>query len=159
MTNINIELFKRYQPKKKIEIIQKLSKDELLRTSKSTVERILKEAGEKHGKTRNWSMRFSRDLRSGNDWNSDVEGISLWKGKLFLDIYVQMDHTDTNTDAKYDDFFRTNCDYRGTVYETDRYGADYPHHFFYDSDDKAKVMKSILIQYVRDKYADKLKND
>lgn len=159
MANINVELFKRYQPKKKLEIINKLTKDELLRTSKATVERIVKEAGEKSQHSRSWRLRISRDLRSGNGWNSDIEEISLWKGKLYLDVYVQMDHTDTTIEAKYEDFFRSGSDYRGTAYETDRYGADYPHHCFYDDDDKAKVMRSILIQYVRDKYADKLKND
>lgn len=41
MTDINIELFKRYQPKKKLEIIEALTEKELLAVKESTVIRIV----------------------------------------------------------------------------------------------------------------------
>lgn len=44
-TNINVELFKRYAPKKKLEIINSLSESELLSISYTTILRIIKEAG------------------------------------------------------------------------------------------------------------------
>ena len=43
--NINNELFKRYAPKKKIEIIENLTSSELMATTPATMERIIKEAG------------------------------------------------------------------------------------------------------------------
>ena len=44
-TNINIELFKRYQPKRKLEMIDNLTTDELFAISPDTMKRIIKEAG------------------------------------------------------------------------------------------------------------------
>ena len=44
-TNINVELFKRYAPKKKLEIIEKLNLNGLMNVSTATIERIVKEAG------------------------------------------------------------------------------------------------------------------
>ncbi|MBR4714884.1 MAG: hypothetical protein IKP34_01770, partial [Bacteroidales bacterium] len=48
MTDINIELFKRYQPKKKLEIIEALTEKELLAVKESTAIRIVKEVGKLH---------------------------------------------------------------------------------------------------------------
>ena len=58
--NINIELFKRYAPKKKLEIINALTENELLAITNNTILRIIKEAGRgdsnktrcRHGKSR-----------------------------------------------------------------------------------------------------------
>lgn len=46
-TNINQELFKRYAPKKKLEIINSLTETEIRATSMDTIARIIKEVGEK----------------------------------------------------------------------------------------------------------------
>lgn len=51
-TNINQELFKRYAPKKKLEIINNLTTAELLATTPETLMRIVKEAGTKVGTAR-----------------------------------------------------------------------------------------------------------
>ena len=64
-TNINVELFKRYAPKKKLEIIEKLSNDELMNVSTATIERIVKEAGTKMYKSRDKRLYISRDRHSG----------------------------------------------------------------------------------------------
>ena len=45
-TNINTELFKKYAPKKKLEIIESLTQEELLAITPKTVTRMVKEAGE-----------------------------------------------------------------------------------------------------------------
>lgn len=45
MTNINVELFKRYAPKKKLEIINSLNSSELSNVTPATITRIVKEAG------------------------------------------------------------------------------------------------------------------
>ena len=42
-TNINTELFRRYAPKKKLEIIEKLTDDELLAITPATLIRMVKE--------------------------------------------------------------------------------------------------------------------
>ena len=72
-----------------------------------------------------------------------------------LDIYVQMDSTDTNHFEPYSNFSKDG-NYTGKVYTTNYYGDSVPHYFTYDRQDKAKVIKSILLEYLFTKYADKL---
>ena len=154
-TNINQELFKRYAPKKKLEIINNLSTSELLATTPETLMRIVKEAGTRVGSVRSKVLRISSARRSGNNWNSTVEAVEIHRGKLMLDIYVQMDSTDTNHFEPYSNFSKDG-NYTGKVYTTNRYGDQVPIYFIYDREDKAGVIKSILLEYVHTKYADKL---
>ena len=154
-TNINVELFKRYAPKKKLEIINNLSTSELLATTPETIKRIAKEAGRKVGISRKKVLRISNERRIGNAWNSDIEAIEYINGNLYLNIYFQMDNTDTNICEKYSNFFKGD-EYHGKHYTTNRYGDEVPHYFSYDKNDKAAVIKSILLEYVYTKYAVKL---
>ena len=73
--NINQELFKRYAPKKKLEIINNLTTTELLATTLETIKRIVKEAGRNIGKSRDKALRINRDRQAGNDWNSTIEDV------------------------------------------------------------------------------------
>ena len=93
-TNINVELFKRYAPKKKLEIIDKLNPNELMNVSTATIERIVKEAGTKMYKSRDKRLYISRDRQRGNSWNSTIEAVELISGKLYLDVYYQYENTD-----------------------------------------------------------------
>ena len=152
-TNINQELFKRYAPKRKLEIINNLTTAELLATTPETIKRITKEAGRSIRKSRDKILRINRDRQSGNNWNSSVEAIEYIKGNLYLNIYFQMDSTDTNICVKYEVFFKGD-QYTGKHYTTNYYGDSLPHYFSYDKQDKAGVIKSILLEYVHTKYAD-----
>ena len=154
-TNINQELFKRYSPKKKLGLINGLGQSELLATAPETIKRIAKEAGRSIGKSRNKVLRISNDRRSGNNWNSDIEAVEFINGNLYLNIYFQMDNTDTNICEKYLNFFKGE-ESHGKHYTTNKYGDTIPHYFTYNREDKAGVIKSILLEYVHTKYADKL---
>lgn len=154
-TNINQEVFKKYAPKKKLEIINNLTAAELLATTPETVKRIAKEAGRRIGKSRDKILRINRNRQAGNDWNSTVEAVEYVKGNLYLNIYFQMDSTDTNICVKHEVFFNDD-EYHGKHYTTNYYGDSVPHYFTYDRQDKARVIKSILLEYVYTKYADKL---
>ena len=154
-TNINQEVFKRYNPKRKLDLINGLSQSELLATTPETLMRIVKEVGTKAGTARSKVLRISSDRRSGNDWNSTVEAVEIHRQKLMLDIYVQMDSTDTNHFEPYSNFSKDG-NYTGKVFTTNYYGDSVPHYFTYDRQDKAKVIKSILLEYLFTKYADKL---
>ena len=154
-TNINVELFKKYAPKMKLEIIYQLSADELLAITTESIKRIVNEAGRNIGMSRNKVLRISNERRIGNAWNSTVEAVEIHRGKLVLDIYVQMDSTDTNHFEPYSNFSKDG-NYTGKVFTTNYYGDSVPHYFTYDRQDKAKVIKSILLEYVHTKYADKL---
>lgn len=153
--NINELIFSRTQPQKKIDIINALTKDELLSTSEATVKRIVKDAGRRMWKSRDKELRISQERRAGNAWNSSIDGVELIKGKLYLSVYLQYENTDTSTFEEYDDFFRQG-NYRGEVRRLDRHGNGRTYYFLYNPSDKASVMKSILLEYVYTKYADKL---
>ncbi len=153
--NINAEIFKRYVPKKKLEIINNLTTAELLATTPETIKRIVKEAGRSIGKSRDKVLRINQDRQRGNNWNSTVEAVEYIKGNLYLNIYFQMDSTDTNICVKHEVFFKGD-QYTGKHYTTNRYGDEVPHYFSYDRNDKAGVIKSILLEYGYTKYADKL---
>ena len=81
-TNINVELFKRYAPKKKLEIINNLTTAELLATTPETLMRIVKEAGRNIGKSRDKILRVNQNRQAGNDWNSTVEAVEFIKENL-----------------------------------------------------------------------------
>lgn len=147
--NINIELFKRYGARKKLGIINSLTDSELLKTSENTIKRILKEAG--HGKPRARDRHLGLSERPGNNWNSNVVAINLEKGELWMDIYLQYSNTDTTTCEKLADFFKRGA-YRGHIVESDRYGNPQTYYFNYSEEDKARVIKSILHQYISNKY-------
>ena len=154
-TNINQELFKRYAPKKKLEIINNLTTAELLATTPETIKRIVKETGRNIGKSRDKILRVNQNRQAGNDWNSTVEAVEFIKGNLYLNIYFQTDHTDTNICEKYAMFMQGD-EYHGKHYITNYYDDSIPHYFTYTQKDKARVIKSILLEYLFTKYADKL---
>ena len=155
-TNINVELFKRYAPKKKLEIIEKLNPNELMNVSIATIERIVKEAGTNMYKSRNKRFYISRDRQRGNSWNSTIEAVELIRGKLYLDVYLQYENTDCNTSELVRDFIRGG-DFTGSVVRDDRYGNDRHYYFTYSEGSKQRVIRSILEEYVYTKYANKLK--
>ena len=155
-TNINTELFRRYAPKKKIEIIESLTQEDLLAITPKTVTRIVKEAGEGKKGSPNTHLRIRLGLRKGNNWNSTFEGVGVHSKKLYVSLYIQMDSTDTENTEYYSTFFARGERYRGTCHESDRYGNPNYHYFFYDYEDRAACIRSILLEYVYTKYADKL---
>ena len=153
-TNINIELFKRYQPKRKLEMIEKLTTDELFAISPDTMKRIIREAGTNFYKSRNKQLMLSENQSTGNNWNSTINGVELIKGKLYVSIYVQYSNTDTDTSEHYRAFFRR-CSYRGEIRAFDNYGNPRYYYFVYDESEKAEAIRSILKQYVINKYHQK----
>ena len=155
-TNINTELFKRYAPKKKLELIEKLGPAELMNVSVATLTRIVKEAGTNMWKSRNKTLRISRERQRGNSWNSMIEAVDLIKGKLSLDVYMQFDNTDSNTSISISSFL-CRGESRAEITREDRYGNLQTYYAIYDEGDKQRVIRSILEEYVYTKYADKLK--
>lgn len=114
MINVNIELFKRTTPVKKIEIIENLTQTELGRVTEETILKIVKETGRRRKGTRDYEFYINPDRRKGNNWNSVVEGLWLYKGKLSVMVYVQFDNTDTSLIVPFQYFFKKG-DFRGTV--------------------------------------------
>lgn len=155
-TNINLELFKRYAPKRKLEIIESLSQEEILAITPATIIRMVREEGESHYKSkRDKKLCVRRVIRKGNEWNSEFTGVDLLKGKLYVNFYVQYDNTDTEDCISYDEFMRDKDRFRGTIKTTDRYDNPQTYYYFYDNDDRARAIRSLLYEYVYRKYLDK----
>lgn len=155
MTNINTELFRRTSPVKKIEIVKNLTQVELSRTSEGTILRIVKETGRRRKGTRDYEFYINPDRRKGNNWNSVIEGIWLYKGKLSVMVYIQFDNTDTSLIVPFNDFFKKG-DFRGTIKRDDRYGNPQTYYYVYDETDKTEVLRSFCLEYVNTKYKSKL---
>ena len=149
--NINIELFKRYKPDKKVQIIMELTEDELLNVTPATITRIIKEAGSRLYRSRDKRLWIPDRFRTGNHWNSTFNAVELIKGKLYVSLYVQYSNTDTDTDATFNEFF-SRGDYRGHICYEDRYGNPHTDYYTYTQSDKAKALRSLLLTYVQRKY-------
>ena len=116
---------------------------------------MVKEAGDGKKGSPNKYLRIRLSLRQGNNRNSTFDGVGVHSKKLYVSLYVQMDSTDTENTEYYSKFFSGER-YRGTCQESDRYGNPNYHYFFYDDEDRSACIKSILLEYVYTKYADKL---
>ena len=156
MTDINIELFKRYQPKRKLEIIESLTNKELLNVKESTVIRIVKETGTfNYGSKRDKHLNISLGRRKGNDWNSTLDSIDYSRGRISVELYLQYENTDTSIFEYWYRFLQPG-EYKGQYGGSDRMGNPRTYYFTYYESDKAKCIKSILLEYVYRKYAEKL---
>ena len=153
-TDINIELFKRYAPKKKGDIISSLTPTELFAITEDTIKRIIKEVGNRRYQSREKELRLSSEYATGNSWNSTIETVSLRRNRLYIHLYIQMDSTDTTIIDEWSTFFKRG-EYVGKAFETNRYGDKIPNYCHYTETDKARFMRSLLYQYVQMKYSKK----
>ena len=157
-TDINIELFKRYAPKKKGDIISSLTPTELFAITEDTIKRIIKEVGNRRYRSREKELQFSSEYKIGNGWNSWIESIGIYNNRLYITIYMQMDGTDTTFSEGWNTFFKRD-EYVGKAYETNWHGDRIPNYCHYTEDDKARFMRSLLYQYVQTKQERKSNNE
>lgn len=153
--NINRIIFTKTAPKKKVEIVENLTPTELLSITAETITRMVKEAGSRLYKSRDKELRLSFERRTGNNWDSTIEGVRNYKGKPVLDIYFQYENTDTNTSISLDDFLKRG-NYQGSVVRDDRYGNPRSYYFTFTPTDKARFVRRLLLEYLNRKYKDKL---
>ena len=158
MIDVNTELFKRTAPVRKIGIIENLKQDELLGISKETIIRIVKEIGRRKIGSRNYEFYVTPERRRENDWNSFIEGLRLYKGKLSLITYIQLDDTDTTVIVPLNDFFKEET-FRGSIKTEDFYGNIQTEYFVYGKRAKAEVIRSFCLEYINTKYKSKLSNN
>lgn len=151
--NINKIIFSRTAPSKKVGIVKNLTIPELLSINYATILRVVKETGTKQSNSRNKTFRMTNSV--SNDWNAEFEGVNLYRGKLYADIYLQYDSTDTNVSVPFEDFLKKG-DFRGSITRTDRYGNPHTHYFTFREIDKAIVLGRLLMDYLNRKYKDKL---
>ncbi len=153
--DINKIIFSRTAPKKKVEIVENLTPKELLSVNSDTIKRMVKETGSNRYKSRDKELFISHELRTGNSWNSQLESVGIYKGNLYVNLYVQYSNTDTTKTESFDKFF-CKGDYQGSIIGSDHYGNDRHYYFTYDESDKARCMGRLLLQYLRLRYKDKL---
>lgn len=151
--NINKSIFSRIAPAKKVEIVKNLTIPELLSINYATILRVVKETGAKQSNSRNKTFRMTRPV--DNNWNAEFEGVNLDRGKLFADIYLQYDSTDTNVSVPFEDFLKKG-DFRGSITRPDRHDNPQTHYFTFREIDKAIILGRLLMDYLNRKYKDKL---
>ena len=153
--DINRIIFSRTAPKKKVEIVENLTQAELLSITPATVSRMIKDAGSRLYKSRDKEIRIPYERRTGNSWNSTVEGVRNYKGNPMIDLYIQYENTDTSTSVTISDFLNKG-DYRGSIVRNDRDGNPRSYYFTFSSADKARFVRQLLLEYINRKYKDRL---
>ena len=148
-------LFSRISPVKKLDSIDSLKQSELLVITPDIVKRIIKEVGHKVGNTRGKELYISREFRTGNAWNSEIEGVGYNSKGLFLYIYAQYSNTDRTVIETWDKFFLKG-QYVGRIEYTDAFGDKQTARFIYNDSEKARVIRRLLMQYLHLKYKAKL---
>lgn len=156
--DINTYIFTRTAPITKYRTIENLTQSELLAISEATVQRIIKEVGTGKPKSHNKDLKLSRENRTGNKWNSSIEGWYIWKKQVYIDFYIQYDNTDTNTADTFKEFMKYS-EYQGSYEYEDRYGNTQTTYFRYSPEDKARAIRALLREYIEVKYSDKLKGN
>ena len=153
--DINKIIFSRTAPNKKVEIVENLTPKELLSVNSDTIKRMVKETGSNRYKSRDKELFISHELKTGNNWNSELESVGIYKGNLYVNLYVQYSNTDTTKTESFDKFF-CKGDYQGSIIGSDHYGNDRHYYFSYDESDKACCIGRLLLQYLYLRYKDKL---
>ena len=151
--DINTEIFRRTLPHKKLDIIDKLTENELLNITESTITKMVKDIGTRPSHSRNKMLYLTN--RIGNNWNSTVEGVGIFRGILHISFYIQYQNTDTTRYVQFKEFL-TGKEFRGYLSYDDRYGNKQTSYYTYNESDKARVIRNLCIEYIIRKYASKL---
>lgn len=151
--DINKEIFRPLGIKNKLKMIAAFTEDELMRISQESIKKLIVRHGVGAKNSRNKHLTIPRSRRKGNDWNSNVEQIYIYKGMVYLDFYLQYDNTDTNEVDRLE-IFMIGPDYIGCHEYEDRNGHTQTATFRYNRSQKAEVIRSILYAFVDAKYSE-----
>ena len=132
-----------------MQIINNADDGNLLNVRESTLIRIIKEVG--YGSKGSHSKSLALMENVGNNWNSTVQNIYIYKKKAYITFYVQYSDTDTYVSVTLSEFLG-NTDFQGNLTYTDRYNGPQTAYFNYSLQAKAKVIKEILLTYIHKKY-------
>ena len=149
---INRFIFSRTRPINKLHTINSITDDNLsvfLNVTERTLIRIIKEVG--YGSKGSHSRSLALMENVGNNWNSTVQNIYIYKKKAYITFYIQYSNTDTCTSIALSEFLG-NTDFHGHYTYTDRNDNKQTAYFSYTPQEKAKVIKEILLTYIHKKY-------
>ena len=156
--NVNEFVFGRTKAEKKLEVLDSLNGTELRKATNDTILRIFKECRGKDddGKPRDKfyiknSRRAGNRLGGSNIWNSTIEYIYEYKGRAYIEFYVQNTKTDWGESESFDTF-KSGSEYRG-------YCEHLGTRFTYNSEDVADVIRCILKEFVYYKYIERAERE
>lgn len=150
--NINTFIFSKKPCKRKLDVVNKLEESRLLEIELSTIKRMLMLAGRRNGKSRYFRLRD----KPGNNYNSIVESVSLYKDTLYISICIQLINTKTSINERMNVFFANN-EYQGSAIDYDIGGNPHTLYFTYLQHEGAEVIRSILREYIYHKYPEQFK--
>lgn len=152
---INTFIFSKKPCKRKLDVVNKLEESRLLEIELSTIKRMLMQAGRissSYGKSRYFRLRD----KPGNNYNSIVEKVSLYKNTLYVSICIQLINTKTIINERMNVFFANN-EYKGSAIDYDIGGNYHTLYFTYLQHERAEVIRSILREYIYHKYPEQFK--
>lgn len=151
MLDVNKEIFRRFGVKNKIKMIASFTTDELLRIKPETVKTLIVRVGSGASNSRNKHLSIPSRRRVGNDWNSHVDSVYVYRKVIYLSFYLQYDNTDT-TDVERLEIFLYGSTFEGAYEYDDGNGHIQTAYYRYNREQKAEVIRSILYAFVDAKY-------
>ena len=142
--DLNSVIFGKTAISEKREIVKNASESELLRVTETTFKKMVKERGSDNYYKDRKILSFGN---VSNEWNAWAKSLELYKDKLFINFYVQYSNTDRD-DCDYLSKFLGSGEFRGTISYEDRYGNSQTSYYRFDTRDKAKVVRAVLLAYL-----------
>lgn len=96
--DINQDLFKRYRPDKKRDIIKLANAEYMLNLSEASIVRMAKETGQSGSRS---YKRITLTNHVSNNWNAVIEGVDCYKNKVTISGYVDGDATEVYFNLPY----------------------------------------------------------
>lgn len=154
MININLELFKRYKPAKKMAMVKVLTPPELEQIRESTILRCVKEAGEAKKGSRCKTLKITK---VENDWNGYVS--SVYKNShddIYFEITILGDSTDRTVTCPWKDLADWHRDRAnlGEFEECSLSGVRNINQAFFTANIRREVLRQVLISYIKYKYGE-----
>lgn len=143
--DINDLIFADIPVEKKKEIVNNYE-NEFFQLTESTLIKMYNTS--KHRNYWGHELLYVNDkYEAGNYWDSDFKGIYVYKNKVRINLYFQMDSTDTEI---YDDFskFIKRGTYVGEYHTTDYHGNPTTEYCEYTEEDKVKCLKGLILSYL-----------
>ena len=142
--DLNTTILGRTAVSKKRDAVKSASESDLLRVTEDTIKKMLKKQKPDKYYPNRKTLFFNR---VSNNWNADAKSVELYRGKVFINFYVQYSNTDTD-ECEYLNKFLGSGDYRGAINYEDRYGNGQTAYYRFDRTDKANVVRAILLAYL-----------
>lgn len=144
--DINQDLFKRYRPDKKRDIIELADTKYMLNLSEASIVRMIKETGS--GSRTCKTLTLHKHV--SNSWNAAITSVHHYKNKVFINGYVDGSNTDRNFSVAYNPV-RIKGTLESSVEDPTKHGV-LTRTFIFNTSYVVDFLKELCNTYINNKY-------